>query len=213
MKFNFLAIAVLFLVIGCNQGKPKQAQEQAKDTLEIRQTTTPQQQGLTETINMVLKAYQNKDAATLNKLVNPAWGIYIVYRPGASDNFAIIDSIDFKNPEPHYYEFEDFKTTATLSYAPLPTFDCGTEKWSKNGLFCDSTANPTTLSQIADFMQTYNEAKYSEDQLQKIKNIEKSSFRVIATGEGYLSFIFQLTLLDGKWYLTLIDRAYGGCDA
>ena len=77
------------------------------------------------------------------------------------------------------------------------------------GFVCDTTAQATALTEIASFDYEFNGIDAVE--LAEIKQLEKDTFRVILTKNENL--IFHIKNYDGKWYVMVLDRAYGWCDA
>jgi len=209
MKYAFYLLLIFPLLFSCN---PKNQKDQKKNDLSKRDTTALSAD-LKSTIETITAAFAQQDSVTINNYIRNEWGLYLVYRPGSSDTYTIVDGINFEQPTPNYYQYPVFKNSSKLSFEVIPEFDCGTEKWNKEGFFCDTTCHPDILSQIVEFAKMYDVNAYEDQDIKQIKSLEKQSFRVIATGDDSDSFIFHISLFEGKWYLTLIDRAYGGCDA
>ena len=164
---------------------------------------------MTEVITRFVRAYVSKDNQKANKLIHPDLGLYVIYRPGAMDTYQHIDSIDFGNPVPNHYPYSDITNDYGLTFASLPVFDCGTEKWDKLGLIADTTKQADQLTFIAEFKNKFEEI--TDQQLIQIKEIEKDTYRIILTSEDPL--IFHIKSYQGVWYIIALDRAYSGCDA
>lgn len=214
MNKNWLGLIVLILmVISCNQ-KSKTTQTDQQDSIVVVSPTTIEEKNqLAEVITRFVRAYASKDNSKANALIHPSLGIYIIFRPGAADNFVHVDSLDFARSVPEVYAYGDFSTEHALTFESLPVFDCGTEKWDKQGFFCDTTAHPNQLSNIAAFEEQFNETEYSDEELEELEKSEKESYRVIVTGNAVDPLIFHVRKYQGSWYVTTLDRAYGGCDA
>src|SRR5690606_17823343 len=102
-----------------------------------------------------------------------------------------------------------------LSFETLPEFDCGSERWDKLGFFCDTVANSDQthkLQTIVKFQQEFNERKYDDAQKQ-ISNLDEGSYRVILAQSSGDYLIFHVKQFENTWYVTILDRAYAGCDA
>lgn len=210
--YRFLGIVILLLALLTSCGQRNSEERTTKDSVEVvTPVTVEEKNDLTEVITRFVRAYVSKDNNKVNRLVHPDLGITIIYRPGASDTFVKLDSIDFAKPMPDYFPYPDLSNDYTLSFEKLPEFDCGTEKWNKLGFFCDTTSHPNQLSNIVAFEKEFDEAKFSEEQLDKIEVAEAESFRVIVTTA--VPLVFHVRRYKGIWYVTTLDRAYAGCDA
>ena len=169
---------------------------------------------LEETILITIKAYQKQDEETLNNLILKDFGIAFVYRPGIFDVFDFSDKISFSEPLPNGWIFDtNIVTDYKIRFEKLPVFDCEEEKWNKPaGIYCDKKNKIETLSSIAKNLNEYSEGNFSAAQIKKFKEIEKKSHRVIVIGKKGYEFIFTVTFLENKWYLTVIER-FEGCSA
>lgn len=166
---------------------------------------------LASVVNAFVEAYAHKSNSAVNALLHPDLGLTIIYRPGVSDTFIKMDSIDFSKPMPDYYGYPSLKNDFPLTYGKLPEFDCGTEKWNKLGLYVDSTDYPKQLRNIVAFENEFEPNKYTKKSIDTIRKGEKDSHRVILTTAHPL--VFHVQKYQGKWYVTVLDRAYAGCDA
>ncbi|TJY67875.1 hypothetical protein FAZ19_01015 [Sphingobacterium alkalisoli] len=211
MKSLFFTISgVLILLSACNQNKSKEQETQDSTYIKAPQTMEEVQQ-LSEVVTRFVRAYINQDNEKANALIHPKLGFTVIHRPGVADVFTKVDSIDFGTPVPAHFPYPTFSNDYVLTFETLPTFDCGTEKWSKEGFFCDTTAHPDQLSRIALFQREFNQEEFSDAEIDAIKNAERKSYRVILTAKDPL--IFHLQHEEGVWYITVLDRAYAGCDA
>lgn len=211
--YKFLTFTVLLaaLFVSCGQGSKKQ-EEGKKDTLEVAPPTGMEESAsLNEVITRFVRAYASKDDGKINNLIHPELGLIVIYRPGASDTFVRIDSINFAKAMPAYYPYPSIQNDYVLVFEKLPEFDCGTEKWTKLGFFCDTTSHPNQLSNIAAFEKEFDESVFSEAQFENLEKNEAQSYRVIVTTKDPL--IFHVQRYKGGWYVTVLDRAYAGCDA
>ncbi|MBD1428868.1 hypothetical protein [Sphingobacterium litopenaei] len=204
-------LALLTLTVSCNQGKNSEKIVSKDSVTVVVPVTIEEQNQLSEVITRFVRAYASKDNAKANALIHPELGIYIIYRPGASDTFVKMDSLDFAHPVPEVFAYPDLNTEFALTFEKLPSYDCGTEKWNKEGFICDTTAHPNQLSNITAFEDEFDEDKFSEEDLIRIEVSEKESYRVIVTADQPL--IFHVRKYKGAWYVTTLDRAYAGCDA
>ncbi|MEJ5055229.1 hypothetical protein [Sphingobacterium sp. MYb382] len=210
MKNSFLFMSIILLVtVAC--GPTKKQNEEKKDSVTtlVDTTSIPVTANLKEVITEFAQAYVSQDQQKINTHINPELGLYIIYRPGAGDEYTHVDSINFKKPVPEHFPYGKISTTDLISFAKLPEFDCGTDRWSKLGFFCDTTKTPNQLSTIINFKKEFEPISSSE--VSKIQTIEKDSYRVILTRGDNL--IFHVKKYKDAWYVITLDRAYGWCDA
>ena len=209
MKKFAIGIGILAIfIVSCTSTNEKK--EETKDSTENRSIAFPEDtQGISEVITRFVRAYISQDAEKANALIHPQLGLYIIYRPGASDRYERVDRLDFKHPIPEHFSYTRFENDYPLTFDKLPTFDCGAETWDKLGFFCDTTSQADQLTKIAAFEHEYGET--SADELKQIEELEKDTFRVILTKDENL--IFHVKKYQDKWYVLVLDRAYGWCDA
>ena len=215
MKKNilyFLSIGLL-LFASCNNSKKSDKQQQ--DSIPQVSMNNPEEiQQISEVISRFARAYLSQDNDKINALINPETGIAIIHRPGVADTYTLVDSIDFKNPVPAHYAYETFQNDQVLTFAPIPEFDCGKDKWTKIGFFCDTTASTThkPLETIAKFLAEFEDVKFDEAKKKEIEALENGAYRVILAQEKN-SLIFHVKKFKNGWFVTILDRAYGSCDA
>ena len=153
----------------------------------------------------VLEAFKTQDQKAINTLVNKKAGVYIIFRRGIMDEFTHVNYIDFKSPIPEYLPYNHIeKKYYSLRYKKAPTFSCDNEKWSDWGLVVDVNNRYNALTDIAIAQKKYNEVNYTTNEFGIYKNIDKQSLKVVATADD---FVFYMILIEGKWYLSILDRA------
>lgn len=223
--FFFVLICLSIGVISCrNNKKEDKAVKIAQDSTPLDTISKPDTiekevkkedtETLEEVLEKIAKAYTDQDSKTINNYIHPKLGIYIIYRPGALDSYVHQSSFNFSKPVPEYHSYEKLSYKGPLKAGKLPAFDCGTMKWDKLGFFYDKKSRPNELSQTAKFMNEILDAKINQTELQRLRNIETRSYRAIMTSnESEEPFVFHVTKEGEKWYITVIDRAYAGCDA
>lgn len=205
--YTFLMAGIL-LMASCTSSNKKS--EEAKDSTEISTISFPEDiNPLSETITRFARAYISQDNEKANALIHPELGMYVIYHPGAGNTYERIDTLNFSKPVPEYFPYTTFENDFVLTFDKLPSFDCGTEQWDKRGFICDTTAYANELSEIAKFNHDFN--GISETELTEIKQLEKDTFRVILTQDENL--VFHVKKYEGRWYVFVLDRAYGWCDA
>jgi hypothetical protein len=169
---------------------------------------------LEETINKVVKAFKEKDAASLNTLIHPDYKLAVVYRSGVFDEFALAERIDFDNPVPNYFPYPNFSTSYPIRYETCPTYDCDEEKWDKYGLFCNPKQVDHLLSATAKNLNEYvEENMVSAEKIEGFVKLEEKSKRVVLVDEKGGTLIFYITPADGNWYITVLDRVTGDCSS
>ena len=171
---------------------------------------------LEATVIKVIRAFEQKDSATINQLIYRMQGLAIIYTPGSASNYEKVNDFSFDKPIPYYRPYEyNAITDYKLKYEILPEFTCGAMGWDKTGFYCDTLRRNHSLSSIAKYITEYNiavedEAKMSVE-IARFEEMERHSHRIIlATDDADL--IFHLTLIDGKWYLSVLDRGATECD-
>ena len=204
----FLCLGML-LIAACTSSNKKS--EETKSTTDTTATTPvpAYTQGLDEVITGFTHAYLRRNQTKINTFIHPDLGLYVIYRPGAADTYQKIDHLDFDNPTPEHFPYTTFEHNYTLRFEKLPVFDCGKEKWDKRGFFCDTTTQANQLTSIATFDREFNGVSARE--VEEIRQIEKNTYRVILTQNENL--IFHVKKYHDKWYVIVLDRAYGWCDA
>ena len=161
---------------------------------------------LENTIFSILKAYSDKDEATLNSFINEETGLYVLFRRGVFDEFEKTMHIDFDNPVPEYFPYFGFEMFGKIHYEALPQFDYESESWNKTGLFVDTTYVDNLLSETAKNLVEYRGDNIEAKLIRQFEEIESKSFRIILVDQNGGEFIFYLTKLNDKWVLTIIDR-------
>lgn len=209
-------LCLSLLIFGCNRSSNSENSESQIDSVDTpivdSVVAIPPQDTLAVCIQEFIQAYAQQNTKAVNKLIHPDLGLKIIYRPGVSDTYVKVDNFDFEKPIPSYYSYAKLKNpTSPLRYSRLPTFDCGTEKWNKYGVYCDTVNHPKQLSTIAAFEGEFDPEKYSPSLLKSLASEERDSYRVIVTAEHPL--IFHVQKYKGDWYVTVLDRAYATCDA
>lgn len=204
-KFALIVLTITFISCNSNSKKSTEQKDSVQSPINIEEIAPPP----SEVIESFVQAYTERDNQRINELIHPDLGLYIIYRPGAMDTYEKVDSLNFSKPFPPHFPYTTFKNEYSLSFEELPEFDCGYDRWNKLGFFCDTTAHAQQLTRIADFQKEFNEIQQS--QLEAIKEFEKDSYRVILTKNENL--IFHIKKYQGAWYVVVLDRAYGWCDA
>ncbi|SJN21101.1 hypothetical protein [Sphingobacterium sp. JB170] len=210
MRNTLLALfGALLLLVSCNSSSKNNADAQGTVDSVVNVDSAHDARQLNEVITRFARAYISQDSQKANKLVHPDLGLYIIYRPGAMDTYYHADSLDFENPVPRHYPYPTITNDYPLSFQELPVFDCATDQWDKQGFIADTTKNADQLTYIAEFRHEFEEV--TDGELAQIKSFERGSYRIVLTSGENL--IFHVKKHEGSWYVIVIDRAYGTCDA
>lgn len=227
MSKRFISLFIIFITVfaSCNRTADKKENQvdttdkilidtisKPIDTISAVQIDSVQVETLQQAILNITRAYTSHDSKTLNQYIDNKIGYYTIYRPGVQEVYVHDTKIDFNKPIPDYYQHTKSIFSGKLIFAQLPIYDCGKESWSKKGLFCNNKQHPTELSRTAKYMNELQDAKISATEIQKLKDLESKSYRVILADENN-PLVFHITKNGEKWILTVLDRAYGGCDA
>lgn len=208
-RLFLFALISLIGFVACNQKGSSTTEK--KDSVAVVKPIVQEDSSLQSIIYAFLEAYENKSNEGINKLIHPDLGLTVIYRPGVADVFSQVDTFNYEKPIPNYWGYEPVKNDFSIAFDSLPEYDCGLEKWDKLGLYCDTISHPNQLSQIINFEMEFEAVKYTPEFIDAIKLEEAESYRVILTSENPL--IFHVRRYQGNWYVTVLDRAYAGCDA
>jgi len=164
---------------------------------------------LENAIIRTVKAYQKDDEKTLNNLILKDFGIAILHQPTFFYQIHISDKIPPEKDQEYFFgrlELKNYK----IYFEELPEFSCGNGSWNKPiGIYCDTVNIDKTLSSTA--IADYCDYGWSDEQIKKFEEIEKKSYKVIVIGKqsdeyGGDYFIFHLTFIENKWYLTIVEK-------
>lgn len=218
-------IMILLFFIGCKGQQLTNAQTpQTKDS--------NQHKDLEQTISQILKFYNDKNQKELSRFINPEIGLYFLYRPGTVDYWQKTDKICFdseclKDSNTSEWGKEALKNQKLqLDYKLQHTKEeiIGCESVLKNGLFEEDSDKARHL--LSEIMKKYAVAFKSDLPSQdlaklkleeeKVQQWENNSKRIVlaqkkdkvSKGEA---FVFYLTKINGKWYLTIIDHISFDC--
>ena len=158
-----------------------------------------------------MKAFKEKDASTINSLIPKDKGLIVLFKPGTMNKYGKTDQIDFEKPLPEYLPNYHFVTDYKIKFESLPVYDCEALKWSKYGLYCYSVNIDSLLSGIAVNLNKFGGDSIPESELKNFVDLEKNSRRIVLSEKGEL--VFYLTLINDKWYLTILDTVTSDCGA
>jgi len=168
---------------------------------------------LESTIVQVVKAFKEKDAVTINSLMPKENGLIVLFKRGTMDEYGKAEKIDFEKPFPEYLPNIHFVTDYKIKFENLPTYDCETMKWSKQGLYCDSVSQDSLLSRTALNLNQFRGDSIQASEIKRFAELEKNSRRIVLSDSDHGELVFYLTLIDNKWYLTMLDTVTSDCGA
>ena len=169
------------------------------------------EQDFIATINKVVTALAKRDSVTLSKFTDKKTGVYILNRIGVIDTYRNYKSLGFTDTlYPNVPFYDNVKLTA-LKYSTLPSYDC--EKWSKTGMFVDTTRVDHLLSNIAKTMNEQEVGEVPAATINAFINLENKSRRVVIAADDGNELIFYLSFLNNKWLLTIIDKVTCDCSS
>jgi hypothetical protein len=177
------------------------------------QTKENKNGNLESTIVQVVKAFKEKDAATLNSLIPKEKGLIVLFKRGTMDEYGNTEKIDFEKPVPEYLPNIHFVTDYKTKFESLPTYDCETMKWTKQGLFCDSVSRDSLLSRTALNLNQFRGDSIPASEIKRFVEHEKNSRRIVLSDNDNGELVFYLTLIENKWYLTMLDTVTSDCGA
>ena len=168
---------------------------------------------LESTIVQVVKAFKEKDANTLNCMMPKEKGLIVLFKRGTMDEYGKTEKIDFEKPLPEYLPKIHFVTDYKIKFESLPTYDCETMKWSKQGLYCDTVSQDSLLSGTALNLNKFRGDSIPASEIKSFVELEKNSRRIVLSDNDNGELVFYLTLIDNKWYLTMLDTVTSDCGA
>lgn len=174
----------------------------------------PKEKLFFNTLKQVVYLLQKKDSAALATYIHHATGVYLIYRPGASDIFTNSPSLNFNESIYPSISVSPQLQAQSLNYEILPTFDCATESWSKIGCYTDTSSTDHLLSGIARALRDIFEVDWiSENTIATLKQLEDCSRRIVIVNNTGESLVIYLSYIKKKWYLTIVDLVSNDCSA
>ena len=170
---------------------------------------TSKEKDFSWTVKKVVAALSSRVSVTLSKYIDKSTGVYILNRIGVVDTYKHFSTLGFSDTTyPNVPFYDDVKIT-TLKYSKLPSFDC--EKWTKTGTFVDTTQTNYLLSKIAKGLNKEIKGTVPLNKINQYYNLENKSRRIVIAENKGNELIFYLSFINGKWVLTIIDKATCDC--
>ncbi len=186
-------------------------------TLTLTSSTTTcntEEDNLAKSVAKVIKAFNEKDATTLNQMIHKDYELAVIFRSGVFNQYEITNKIDFNKPVPKYITYpNNLNEKLAITYETLPTYSCDTYKWNKQGLYCDKNTRNNLLSRTAENIVKYDLGNVPAETIEKYREIESKSVRIVLVDENDGELIFYLTLVDKKWYISILDFVSSDCSS
>lgn len=161
------------------------------------------------TVYRVLDLYNAKNQKSLNLYVNQDLKLYFLFRRGAHDNLSIQDSIEFNHPIPEYLPYEklSFQKSLPINYNIIPEYSCEKESWNiGKGIYVSDFGGDKKRTEVAKEEKLLELNDWSLEDINQLHQIEQQSKKVVVINEDGAELILYLTLYQGNWFLTGIDR-------
>ncbi|MDO5105623.1 hypothetical protein [Capnocytophaga sp.] len=180
-----------------------------------------------QVVRSVIDSYNRKDVKKLNQLIHKEIGLYFMYLPGSVPRWThqkeiYLDTIQRENVILPYWNRETLafqKIKENLPLKKVQTIDVleviSSEKTPTEGLFF--VDNPDFQKQLSFCIKTELKYEISDietkrkylTELKKVQKFEQNTRCIVAIWQkndgDFDIFIFYVTKMDKKWYLTMID--------
>ena len=155
-------------------------------------------------ISYILFLLSQNDLETLNeKFINPSFAYFELSRNIDQKQIIIEKKLKIEEINDDIESFDIKQEEAIFNCSP---FDDAYYGWNKEGVFLKSNEG-LKLSQLMKDKNLLNVNMYSNEEIKRAILIEKISYEVIVP----YNIVFHLTLIDNKWYITLIDKLKTDC--
>lgn len=163
-----------------------------------------------EAAKAILTAIRTGDPEKAKAYIHPQKGFYLLTQPGAvSVPYFCTNLSDIYQYAP-WMEKGKAELDAQPVEAPLPDFDCG-DMFSKEGCFMANVSGYKDISSLMGSLRELQLGNYDDRQIAKAAELESFVSAQIIDTDANLGFL--LGLIDGKWYLLVMDMATYECSA
>ncbi|MEZ4775662.1 MAG: hypothetical protein R3D00_20950 [Bacteroidia bacterium] len=158
----------------------------------------------------ILGAIRSGNPEKATAYIHPQKGFYLLTQPGA------VSVPYFCNNLSDIYQYAPWmkkgkpELDAQPVEAKLPDFDCG-DLFSKQGCFMANVSGYKDISSLMRSLRELQLGNYDDAQIAKATDIESFVSVQIIDTDANLGFL--LGLIDGKWYLLIMDMATYECSA
>lgn len=171
------------------------------------------EQSFKKSLKEVVQLLVNKDSVGIKKYIDKNTGVFLIFRPGAMDNYSNFETIGFNDQAyPNINIPANIKSTA-IKYGKLPSYSCEKERWSKIGCYVDTTKVDHLLSNTAKNMVEYMEVEISKQEIKRLFDLEVISRKIVIVNQSGEGIVLYLSYINKKWYLTIIDEVSDDCSA
>ncbi|WP_434662490.1 hypothetical protein ACMYSL_09920 [Klebsiella sp. MISC125] len=175
-----------------------------------------------ETARQVIIAFQQKDNAKINALIDKKTGLYVMYKIGVGDEYEWLTKFNVNRPVPEHvfilggdsWNSEHIPADNEFDYRTQVNFVC--EKgWDRAGIFV--SYDNTMLSFSMANQNMGGRDSITDANIAAARRLEVLSHRVVAVPEkwddGLVFHLSELRGINKGWYLTLLDFATIDCSA
>lgn len=166
-----------------------------------------------ETTEQVVNAFATQDSAALSEYIDTEVGVYQLDRIGVYNDFKHYKTISFSATSYPEVVFRQSKNIQflPLRYETLPSWNCEQDKWSKTGLFADTTVTDHLLSKICNDRNKYVQDDIPKTTIEYFTTLENKSRRIVLYDNKGLELVFYLTWLGERWVLSIVDSVSSDC--
>jgi hypothetical protein len=171
------------------------------------------EQKFKSTVEQIVAGFSKQDSAKVSQYINKEIGLYQLVTIGVFEQYHHFKSISFSNSIYSQVLFSQSKNIKLLPlrYSTLPTFSCDKERWSKKGLFVDTTRTDHLLSKICNQRNKNVADSIPEKTIRFFYDLENKSRRVVLNDNNGIELVFYLSYINNKWFLTIIDNVSSDC--
>lgn len=160
---------------------------------------------ITEMVTSILKGFQTKNAAAMNKYTDPQLGIGVFFKNGGNVGFVLNEEVDFSMPFGFIKKPWDIKNEFKIQFDELPNYDSGNNMWRNEGLYVQQNSNI-----VNDYIKEYFSDSLYEQTIFKLNADPKNSVYVTlaennTNDEAPNGLRFVLTKYNNRWILTFLD--------
>ena len=164
-----------------------------------------------ETTKAIATSIAKADTTALKNYTDPSAGLYVLYSIGVNAEYFHVKALSFDEnafpPMPPYRQLNK----SSLKYETLPSYNCDSMNWNKQGCFVDTAKNDSTLTELLKTTETISGIKNPKATLTIFETIEKNGRRVIVTSAKGDGLIMHLLYKNKQWYLVVVDLLVTNC--
>ena len=174
---------------------------------------TKKEQQFKATVQQIVIAFSKQDSTAISKFINKTIGVYQLHRTGVFDHYNHFKTLGFSDTSYPQVLFRSSKGIQLLPliYTTLPTWSCDNERWSKKGLFADTTKTDHLLSKICKDRNKYVPDNISDKTIRFFNDLENKSRRIVLYDDNRIELVFYLSYLNNRWFLTIVDNVSSDC--